>query len=324
MVVKRWDSHIECTPKYNLNLDMLEFAKQITLEAGEIVKKYYYAEELHIENKSEKDLVTEADKACEEFLIQKIKAEYPSHHILGEEGLAEVTADDVLNMMKKDAQEMEPVEMNAEPIDTTIVPEELPLESYKWIIDPIDGTTNFAHGVPLFGISIGIEKTNTDGSTEMIIGIIYNPVTGEFFYAEKGKGAYLEMIGANGITMEPKKLQVSSQTELSKSLLATGFHPGFPELMERNFEYFKKLQLASHTVRRFGAASIDLAYTAAGYFEGYWELKLKPWDLAAGVLLVEEAGGKITALDGSPCSIYDAEILATNGSIHEEMIEHLT
>ena len=283
---------------------MLNFAKQIVLEAGDIVKKYYYSENLKVENKSEKDLVTEADKACEEFLVKKIKAEYPSHNILGEEGTAEITAEDMLNNITKSS-------------------EELPLESYKWIIDPIDGTTNFAHRVPIFGISVGLEKTDKAGKTEIVLGIIYNPISGEFFYAEKGKGAYLEMIGANGINIEPKRLQVSKEKQLSKSLLTTGFHPAFPELMKRNFVYFEKIQMASQTVRRLGAASIDLAYVAAGYFEGYWELKLKPWDLAAGVLLVTEAGGKITALDGSDFSIYNPEILATNGSIHEELLKYL-
>lgn len=266
---------------------MLNFAKQIALKAGDIVKKYYYSDNLVIENKSEKDLVTEADKACEKFIVEAINKEFPDHGILGEEGFSN---------------------------DNT--------KDYTWIIDPIDGTSNFAHRLPIFAISIGLEKTNPDNSKEIILGIVYNPITGEFFYAEKGKGAYLEIIGANGINMEPKRLHVSKESKLSKSLLTTGFHPAFPELMKRNFAYFEKLQMASHTVRRLGAASIDLAYVAAGYFEGYWELKLKPWDMAAGVLLVTEAGGKITALNGPDFSIYDPEILATNNLIHEEMLTY--
>jgi len=265
---------------------MLEFAKQITLEAGEIVKKYYYSDNVKVENKSEKDLVTEADKECEKFLVQKIKAQYPDHDILGEEGTSGENE-------------------NAQ---------------YKWVLDPIDGTTNFAHKLPMFGISVGIEKYYEDGRTEIVVGVVYNPITGEFFYAEKGEGAYLEIVGSS---MEPKKLHISKVTELKKSLLATGFHPGYPDLMKKNFAYFEDLQLASHTVRRLGAASIDLAYVAAGYFAGYWELKLKPWDVAAGVLLVTEAGGKVTKLDGSPYSIYSEDILATNGLIHEEIETHL-
>ncbi|MDP4008348.1 MAG: inositol monophosphatase family protein [Candidatus Peregrinibacteria bacterium] len=262
---------------------MLNFAKRIALEAGDIVKKYYYSDHLVIENKSEKDLVTEADKACEKFLVEAINKEFMGHGILGEEGFSN---------------------------DNT--------KDYTWIIDPIDGTSNFAHRLPIFAISIGLENKNK----EIILGIVYNPISGEFFSAEKGKGAYLEIIGANGINMEPKKLQVSKETKLSKSLLATGFHPAFPKMMKRNFKYFEELQMASHTIRRLGAASIDLAYTAAGYFEGYWELKLKPWDMAAGVLLVTEAGGKVSTLDNSDFSIYDPEILATNGLIHEEILTY--
>ena len=277
---------------------MLEFAKRIALEAGEIVKKYYYSEDLVIENKSEKDLVTEADRACEKFLVDKIKAEFPKHEILGEENYNN-------SVTSKDKRS----ETN---------------NTYKWILDPIDGTTNFAHKVPIFGISIGLEKTHTDGTKEIIVGVVHNPITGELFYAEKGGGAYLEMISGHGIHMEPKKLEVSSQNKLSKSLLATGFHPGYPELMEENFRHFEKLQLASQTVRRLGAASIDLAYTAAGYFEGYWELKLKPWDLAAGCLLVTEAGGHITRKDGSQFSIYSEDILATNGHIHQHIQQYLS
>lgn len=266
---------------------MLNFAKKIALDAGDIVKKFYYSDSLDIENKSEKDLVTEADKACEKFLVEKIKSEFPDHGILGEEGTA------------KEGKE------------------------YTWIIDPIDGTSNFAHKLPIFAISIGLEK-NENGRKEIILGIVYNPVTGEFFYAEKGKGAFMEMIGANGINMESKKLHVSKEEKLSKSLLETGFHPGFPEIMKENFKYFEKLQLASHTVRRLGAASIDLAYVAAGYFDGYWELKLKPWDLAGGSLLVTEAGGKITRGDGSTFTIYSETLLATNGLIHDEMLGYLS
>lgn len=266
---------------------MLNFAKKIALDAGDIVKKFYYSDSLNIENKSEKDLVTEADKACEKFLVEKIKKEFPDHGILGEEGT------------NKEGKE------------------------YTWMIDPIDGTSNFAHKLPIFAISIGLEK-NENGRKEIILGIVYNPVTGEFFYAEKGKGAFMEMIGANGINMEPKRLCVSKEKKLSKSLLSTGFHPGYIDSMKENFKYFEKLQLASHTIRRLGAASIDLAYTAAGYFDGYWELKLKPWDLAAGSLLVTEAGGKITRINGSEFSMNDENILATNGLIHTAILEHLS
>ncbi len=295
---------------------MLNFIKQIILEAGDLVKEYYYSDDLKIENKSEKDLVTEADKACEEFLIKKIKAEFPGHEILGEEGIAETTTEDVLNMMKNSpTTELE--KEAAAPIDTNVELEELPLQNYKWIIDPIDGTTNFAHRVPIFAISIGLEKNG-----EIIAGAIYNPITGELFSAEKGGGAYLEMIGATGIKTEPKRLQVSKM-DSHRALLATGFHPGYPEMFEKNIEFFKKIMHASHTVRRLGAAAIDLAYVAAGYFEGFWELKLNPWDVAAGALLVTEAGGHITHIDGSPYSIYNQNILATNGHIHEEMVKQL-
>ena len=143
------------------------------------------------------------------------------------------------------------------------------------------------------------------------------------FSAEKGEGSYLEIIGANGINTEPRRLHVSKNSNLKKCLLCTGFHPGHPELFEKNIILFKKLMIASHTARRLGAASLDLAYTAAGYFDAFWEFKLYPWDVAAGLLLIQEAGGHVTQMDGSQYSIYGDSILASNNLIHDEMVTQL-
>ena len=260
---------------------MLGFLQHIALEAGELVKKYYYKPNILIENKGEKDLVTEADKACETFLLKKIKEQYPEHGFLGEEGIGND-----------------------------------PGKQYVWIIDPIDGTSNFAHHLPIFGISIALEYEG-----EITHGVVYNPISGEFFYAEKGKGAYLQIIGANGLKTDPKKLAVSKISNLIKGLVATGFNPSKSETMERNMEYFRRMLHSAHAVRRLGAASIDLAYVAAGYFEAYWEFSLKPWDVAAGILLVTEAGGTVSKIDGQPYSYYtDDNLLATNTELHPAMI----
>ena len=179
----------------------------------------------------------------------------------------------------------------------------------KWIIDPLDGTVNYSHGYPCYCVSIALEHNG-----EVVLGVIYNPSLDELFSVEKGVGAFL-----NG-----KPIRVSGIDNLKKSLLVTGFAYDVRKTEQDNLNHFRNFTKACQAVRRPGSAALDLAYIAMGRFEGFWELKLHSWDMAAGQLLVKEAGGTITRFDGSPFSIYDSEILASNGLIHETMIQILT
>lgn len=228
-----------------------------------------------IERKGAINLVTEVDKLCEKLIFDGLHAAFPEHDVLGEEGIA----------TRRESE-------------------------FRWIVDPLDGTTNYAHNFPFFGVSIALEHKK-----EIICGVIYDPVRDEMFAAEKGRGA----------TLNGSPVHVSSAPNLKESLLATGFaysvqEKGRPDNLD-NFEAFVKTALA---VRRPGAAAIDLAYVACGRLDGFWELFLKVWDIAAGVLIIREAGGKVTSFDGSPIDIYGTEILASNGKIHKEMIEVLS
>ncbi|HEY5600372.1 MAG TPA: inositol monophosphatase family protein, partial [Candidatus Manganitrophaceae bacterium] len=179
---------------------------------------------------------------------------------------------------------------------------------YRWVIDPLDGTTNYAHGFPFFCVSIGLE---VEGS--VLLGVVYDPLRRELFVAEKGKGA----------TLNDKPISVSQVDVLKKSLLVTGFAYDIRVHPKNNFNHFVNFSLSAQGVRRTGSAALDLCYVAAGRLDGFWELKLNPWDTAAGSLMMLEAGGKVTDLAGKPYSIYDPEILATNGKIHRQMIEIL-
>ncbi len=176
----------------------------------------------------------------------------------------------------------------------------------KWIIDPLDGTLNYSHGYPCYCVSIALEYRE-----EIVVGVIYNPCLDEMFVAEKGKGA----------TMNSYPISVSQTDQLQSSLLVTGFAPQLKESLNKNLEYFCQFMHACQAVRRPGSAAMDLCYTAMGRFEGFWEMKLKPWDVAAGTLIMQEAGGKVTKFDGSPVSVYDHEILATNGLVHQQMVD---
>ena len=176
----------------------------------------------------------------------------------------------------------------------------------KWIIDPLDGTLNYSHGYPCYCVSIALEYKG-----EIVVGVIYNPCLDELFVAEKGRGA----------TMNSRPISVSQADQLQSSLLVTGFAPQLQESLNKNLEYFCRFMHACQAVRRPGSAAMDLCYTAMGRFEGFWEMKLKPWDVAAGTLIMQEAGGKVTRFDGSPVSIYDHEILATNGLVHQQMVD---
>lgn len=178
----------------------------------------------------------------------------------------------------------------------------------KWVIDPLDGTLNYSHGYPCYCVSIGLEVKG-----EVVLGVIYNPCLDELFVAEKGKGA----------TMNSKSIAVSSHSELQYSLLVTGFAAQAGHALDNNLKRFGNLLKASQAVRRPGSAAMDLCYTAMGRFEGFWEMGLHPWDTAAGVLILLEAGGKATRFDGGPFSIYDKDILVSNGRVHQEMVDTL-
>jgi myo-inositol-1(or 4)-monophosphatase len=185
---------------------------------------------------------------------------------------------------------------------------------YRWYIDPLDGTTNFAHGFPAFCVSMGLERrlpgTAMDADGELIAAVIYDPLRDEMFLAEKDQGA----------TLNGKPIHVSTTETLAESLIATGF-PSRKRHGNPNVHFYHEFTLRSHGVRRAGSAALDLAYTACGRLDGYWEFKLNSWDTAAGVLLVREAGGKVTYVDGSPFHLVSLEVLASNGKIHGAMIQ---
>lgn len=224
-----------------------------------------------VEFKGEINLVTEVDRACEEIIINTIREEFADHDIMAEEGSG----------VRKDSK-------------------------YKWIIDPLDGTTNFAHGYPLFCVSIGLEYKG-----ELLLGAVYDAMRDEFFSATKGGGAFL-----NG-----KKIAVSETAELGKAMLATGFAYDVRKAKDNNLERFGRMIMNAQAIRRDGVAAIDLCYVACGRYDGFWELNLYPWDVAAGSLILTEAGGKVSRFDGSTYSIYDRDILATNGRIHQQASE---
>jgi len=250
--------------------DYREFTVAIVREAGQFLKEMLNKKHT-INYKGEINIVTEVDRISEEILIGKIHERFPHHDILTEESLGTNSGSD-----------------------------------FRWIIDPLDGTTNYAHGYPVFCVSIALEKED-----EICLGVIYNPMLNEMFVAEKGKGAFL-----NG-----QRLSVSDTRELSKSLLATGFPYDIRESINNNIAYFNAMAVSAQAIRRAGSAALDLAYTAAGRFDGFWELKLMPWDMAAGWLLVREAGGVVTDLSGGDFCLQSPHILASNGKIHQKMIE---
>lgn len=250
--------------------DMLELAKQAALEAGRFQKQKWLSE-FQVEFKSEINLVTEVDKASEKMIIQKIISAYPDHDILAEEGSGD----------RKDS-------------------------IYKWIIDPLDGTTNFAHRYPLWAVSIALECQG-----QIVVAVVYDPIKDEMFSAHKGGGAFL-----NGAP-----IHVSCHEELSKSLLATGFAYNVRDVANNNLAQFSDMLFKAQSVRRDGVAAIDLCYVACGRYDGYWELNLYPWDMAAGLLIIEEAGGRVTRYNDAPFSVYDKEICASNGKIHQEILD---
>jgi myo-inositol-1(or 4)-monophosphatase len=248
----------------------LRIAIAAAKEAGRI-QMLHFGHSHPVEYKGEFNPVTEVDRLCERAIVEMISDAFPDHDILTEES---------------------PFEEKA--------------SSWKWIIDPLDGTTNYFHGFPCFCVSIGLEVEG-----EVKIGVVYVPALNELFHAEKGKGAFL-----NG-----ERIVVSEVNGLSKSLLCTGFPYDVHEQVDFYLRYFRQFLTKSFAIRRPGSAAIDLSYLAAGRFDGFWEFKLHAWDVAAATLMITEAGGKVTDLRGQPFNIYSEEILASNGLIHQEMIQ---
>jgi myo-inositol-1(or 4)-monophosphatase len=253
---------------------MLTVAIEAAREAGKFLK-YSVGKVKSIEMKKgeERNLVSEIDKASEAKIISIIKRHYPGHAILAEESGANAAQSD-----------------------------------YKWIIDPLDGTTNFLHGLPIFSVTIGVEFKG-----ELVAGVVYDPNLDEMFTAEKGSGAF-----CNG-----KRLKVTATSELISSLLVTGFPYDIAENPDNAVGHFVNFLMRGQGIRRLGSAAMDLAYVAAGRFDGFWEVNLNPWDMAAGVLLVREAGGTVTDFSGTPSTVYNKQVLATNGVLHEAMLQVL-
>jgi myo-inositol-1(or 4)-monophosphatase len=241
-------------------------------EAGAKVMQEYFQGEFSVSHKEGiNNLVTEADHASEKVIFETIKKEFPGHYILSEEA-GEIVMD----------------------------------SNYKWIIDPIDGTVNFAHGIPICCVSIAVEQ---DG--EMLMGAVYNPFINEFYFAQKGYGA----------SLNDKRIYVSKETEVIKSCLVTGFPYSYLGQPNGPLDVFSRLIQKGVPVRRLGSAAMDLCWVAAGRFDGFYEHKLQAWDSAAGFLIVEEAGGRVTDFRGKKYSPYQPHIVATNGKIHDELLK---
>ena len=240
----------------------------IAREAGALLMVHFHRH-VKIEYKGDVDLVTVADRESEALILARIRSHFPSHDVMGEEGTRIETGSD-----------------------------------YKWYVDPLDGTTNFAHGYPVFCVSLAVEHKG-----QRIAGVVYDPTRDELFAAQKGSGARL-----NG-----ELLHVSSTPRLEESLVATGF-PSHKRHKNPNIYFYHQITLRSHGVRRAGSAALDLCNVACGRFDGFWEFNLNPWDTAAGVLLVEEAGGRVTDFAGGPFQIASRETLASNGLIHDVLL----
>ncbi len=252
----------------------IEVLEEAAEESSRILLENYDTDFKISRKKHYSDLVTEVDKKSEARIIEVIHSHFPEHNVLSEEiGNLNMSSD------------------------------------YVWIVDPIDGTVNYAHSVPIFCISIGLEIKK-----EISLGMVYNPVSGEKFFSEKGKGAYLG----------EKKISVSDTEHLKDGLLVTGFPYGAWDNTDHCIDHFNNFIKFGLPIRRLGSAALDMCYVACGRFEGFWEVSLNPWDVAAGYLILNEAGGKLTDFTGNRYSIYNKQIVATNGKIHKEMLEVLS
>jgi len=241
---------------------------EIAREAGALLMGYFHRR-VKVEYKGDVDLVTEADRASEALITKRIGERWPGHNIMGEEGTRSEQGSD-----------------------------------YRWYVDPLDGTTNFAHGYPVFCVSLGLEHKD-----ERVAAVIFDPTREEMFTAEKGGGALL-----NG-----QPIHVSSIANLAECLVATGF-PSHKRHKNPNIFFYHQITLKTHGVRRAGSAALDLCNVACGRFDGFWEFNFNPWDTAAGVLIVQEAGGQVTRFDGQPFRIDSRETLASNGQVHEALL----
>ena len=249
---------------------MLSIAIEAAKEAGRFLKfSVGKVRSVEMKKGEERNLVSEIDRTSEQKIIGIIRQHYPGHAILAEESGASSTTSD-----------------------------------YKWVIDPLDGTTNFLHGVPVFCVTIAIEHKG-----QVVAGVVYDPNLDELFTAERGSGAY-----CNG-----RRLKVSQASELINSLLVTGFPYDIAQNPDNAAGHFVNFLMEAQGIRRLGSAALDLSYVAAGRFDGFWEVNLHPWDMAAGLLFVQEAGGKTSDFRGGASSIYTRQVLATNGRIHEAM-----
>jgi myo-inositol-1(or 4)-monophosphatase len=251
-------------------MEFLPHIQQIALEAGDLLMQHFG--KVDIEYKGEVDVVTAADRESEKLIVERLTKLWPEHDLMGEEGARRTSGSD-----------------------------------YRWYIDPLDGTTNFAHGYPVFCVSIALERKG-----ELIAGTVYDPTRREMFAAEKGAGAFLN----------DRTVRVSKTATLAESLIATGF-PSQKRHKNPNIHFYHHITLQTHGIRRAGSAAMDLAYTAAGRYDGYWEFNLNPWDTAAGVLIVYEAGGVVSDLDGRPFDIESKEVVASNGTLHPALLHEL-
>ena len=247
----------------------VEIAAEIAREAGASISEFA-RKRIGFELKGTYDLVTEADRTSERIIVERLRQHFPTHSVMAEEGGGNTGSSE-----------------------------------YQWYVDPLDGTTNFAHGFPVYNVSLGLER-----SGEIIAGVIYDPTRDEMFAAERGAGAFL-----NG-----KRIHVTNTTRLEDALTATGF-PSRKRHQDVNIHFYYQLAMLSHGVRRAGAAAIDLAYVACGRVDLFWEFSLNPWDMAAGSLLVREAGGKVTSMNGDPFDLRGTNVLADNGAVHAETLE---
>jgi myo-inositol-1(or 4)-monophosphatase len=247
----------------------VQTAAEIAREAGALVTRFG-ERRIGFELKGECDLVTEADRSSERLIIERLRTHFPSHSIVAEEGGGHTGS-----------------------------------SGFRWYVDPLDGTTNFAHGFPIYNVTLALEKEG-----EIIAGVVFDPTRDEMFAAERGGGAFLNN----------RKVQVSKCANLQDALVATGF-PSRRRHLNVNIHFYYQLAMATHGVRRGGAAAIDLAYVACGRLDGFWEFNLNPWDMAAGVLLVEEAGGKASDMRGANFQVGGPHLIVDNGVIHGEFIE---
>jgi myo-inositol-1(or 4)-monophosphatase len=251
-----------------MTLDLISPMQAMAREAGALLMDYF-RQHVKIEYKGDVDLVTEADRKSEALILERIRKQFPNHDVMGEEGTRIETGSD-----------------------------------YKWYVDPLDGTTNFAHGYPVFCVSLAVEHRE-----QRIAGVIYDPTRDEMFSAALGDGARLN----------DEALHVSTTANLSESLIATGF-PSQKRHKNPNIYFYHQLTLRTHGVRRAGSAALDLCNVASGRFDGFWEFNLNPWDTAAGVLIVQEAGGKVTDFSDGEFQIASRETLASNGLIHDALL----